>query len=103
MGHDPIAAVQGERDGRIAPTGVGFIGSRAEVRDMTLLERAGTAAGLVVVAGLVAAGLWGVLDGVLGGGYLAATVAAGSVVAGLVFSLFVLGARSDRWLENPYW
>lgn len=70
---------------------------------MTVLERAGTAAGLVVVAGLLVAGLWGALDGSLGGGYLAPTVVAGLVVAGVVFALFVLGARSDRWLENPYW
>ncbi len=70
---------------------------------MTLLERAGAAAALAAVAGLVAAAAWGVLDGSLGGAYLLPTIATALVVTGVVFALFVLGARSDRWLENPYW
>lgn len=70
---------------------------------MTLLERAGAAAGIAIVAGLLAAGLWGLFAGVLDDALFAPTVGSGLVVAGLVFALFVLGARSDRWLENPYW
>lgn len=70
---------------------------------MTMLERVGTAAGLAAVAGLVAAAVRGVLDGLLGGEYLAPTAVAALIVAAVVFALFALGARSDRRLENPYW
>lgn len=70
---------------------------------MTMLEHAGAIAALAVVAGLIAAAVWGVLAGSLRGGYLAPTVGTALIVAAVVFALFALGARSDRWLENPYW
>lgn len=66
---------------------------------------AGLGTTLLVII-LVGAGLWTIVDTYVVGandGYLLESVATGAIAFGFVFGLFVLGARSDRWLRSPYW
>ena len=60
----------------------------------------------LIVAALVGAGLWTIVDTYVVGannGFLLESVATAVIAFGFVFVLFVLGARSDRWLRSPYW
>lgn len=66
---------------------------------------AGLFATLVVVA-LAVVGLYGFGTSYLiesPGRYLAPTVGALAVAVLVVGTLTVVGGRSKRWLENPYW
>ncbi|MFP9192099.1 hypothetical protein [Natronosalvus vescus] len=61
---------------------------------------------VVVVAALVVAGLWGVIDTYIVEStttYMLPTLGTLAVAFGFVFVLFVLGAKSDRWIRSPYW
>ncbi|USZ71770.1 hypothetical protein [Natronosalvus halobius] len=60
----------------------------------------------LATAGLVVAALWTVVDTYVVRSYteyLLLTAGALVVAFAFVFVLFVLGARSDRWLSSPYW
>ncbi|MFP8956393.1 hypothetical protein ACLI4Y_06670 [Natrialbaceae archaeon A-CW3] len=61
---------------------------------------------VVVVAALVVAGFWGLIDTYVvesATTYLLPTLGALAVAFAFVFVLFVLGAKSDKWIRSPYW
>ena len=74
---------------------------------MHALQRALALLGVLVVAAIAVVGGYAfVLNYAIAVAdpTLRTPTAATLVLTGLVvFALFVLGARSDRWLENPYW
>lgn len=74
---------------------------------MHTTHRLGGLFGTLVVAAMVAVGGWAFLSTYAleraAGPLAVPTLATLLVSGGFVFALFVLGARSDRWLENPYW
>ncbi|QSW98626.1 hypothetical protein [Haloterrigena alkaliphila] len=59
----------------------------------------------LLIAGLAVIGIWGFVDGQLGGSgeYLTSTLGVLAVTLVVVGALIVVGARSKRWLEGPYW
>lgn len=62
--------------------------------------------GPLLIAGLALIGIWSFADGYLletGGDYFASTIGVLVVTVAIVGGLIVLGARSKRWLEGPYW
>lgn len=62
--------------------------------------------GTLAVAGLAAAGLWALIVNYVlesPGDLFVPTLATVVVTFAVVFGLFAVGARSDRWLQNPYW
>lgn len=62
--------------------------------------------GTLVIATLVALGLFGFLTGYVidsPGEWLAPTIGSLAVAAAVVGLLIVAGARSRRWRQNPYW
>ncbi|WP_076608507.1 hypothetical protein [Natronorubrum thiooxidans] len=62
--------------------------------------------GTLIVVGLVVLGSWSFVDGVVlesAGEYAASTLGVLAVTAIVVGLLIVLGARSKRWREGPYW
>ncbi|RQG97681.1 hypothetical protein [Natrarchaeobius chitinivorans] len=62
--------------------------------------------GVIVVAGVVIVGLYGFASSYLlesAGDLLAPSVGTLAVAAIVVAALIILGARSKRWRENPYW
>ncbi|WP_254768339.1 hypothetical protein [Salinilacihabitans rarus] len=62
--------------------------------------------GAAVVVAFGAVGFWSFASNYAlasAGEYLAPTLASLVITAAVVFGLFVLGARSDRWLGTPYW
>ncbi|QFU83523.1 hypothetical protein [Natronorubrum aibiense] len=62
--------------------------------------------GTLVVVGLVVLGSWSFVDGVVlesAGEYATSTLGVLAVTAVVVGLLIVLGARSKRWREGPYW
>lgn len=74
---------------------------------MDVTHRVVGLAGTLVIAALALAGGVALVRNYVVDGTdptLTAPTAVALVIAvGVVFGLFVLGARSDRWLENPYW
>ncbi|TYL36575.1 hypothetical protein CV102_21200 [Natronococcus pandeyae] len=62
--------------------------------------------GTLVIATLVALGLFGFLNGYVidsPGEWLAPTIGSLAVAVAVVGVLIVAGARSRRWRQNPYW
>lgn len=62
--------------------------------------------GAAVAVAFAAVGLWAFASNyalAAAGEYLLPTLASLAITAAVVFGLFVLGARSDRWLGTPYW
>ena len=64
------------------------------------------ALGVLSIAVLTVVGLWSFVSSYVlesSPAFFEATLASLGVVVAFVFVLFVLGARSDDWLETPYW
>lgn len=65
------------------------------------------AIGVLVVVGTAVVGVSAFLENYLfdvaEGARLAPTFVALFVTVLFVFALFAVGARSDRWLQSPYW
>jgi hypothetical protein len=62
--------------------------------------------GTLAIVFLTVLGLWGLLNGYVlesPGEWLAPTVGTLAVTAAVVGLLIVVGARSKRWRQNPYW
>lgn len=61
--------------------------------------------GTLVVAAAIVLGVYSLVTNywLESAGELVPTAASIVVVAAFCFGLFVLGAKSDRWLRNPYW
>ncbi|GAB3026734.1 hypothetical protein [Natronobiforma cellulositropha] len=74
---------------------------------MTLPSRLASVLAALLVAVTAALGGWTLLSTLAlepaDGSLIAPTVATLVLTAVVVFALFAAGARSDRWLENPYW
>ena len=64
-------------------------------------------AAALVAVGLVAVGGWALVENyaltVVDESLTTPTFATLAATLLVVFVLFALGARSDRWLQNPYW
>jgi uncharacterized membrane protein len=62
--------------------------------------------GTLAITLLVCLGVWGFLSGSVieaSGDLLAATLGSLAVAVVVVAALIVVGARSTRWRQNPYW
>ncbi|WP_255167294.1 hypothetical protein [Natrononativus amylolyticus] len=62
--------------------------------------------GTLVIVSMATVGVWALVANYVlesPGALFLPSLATLIVTSVVVFGLFALGARSDRWLQNPYW